>query len=58
MVRLFGRFLKDDRGATAVEYGLIAALISVMVVAVIPLLGPPLEALFKGTGDRLQSAGH
>lgn len=58
MVWSFTRFLKDDRGATAVEYGLIAALISVMIVAVFPLLGPPLEALFKGTGDRLESAGH
>lgn len=58
MARLFGRFLRDDRGATAIEYGLIAALISVVVVAVVPLLGPPLKALFEGTGSRLESAGN
>ncbi|PLR24433.1 Flp family type IVb pilin [Caulobacter zeae] len=57
MARLIGRFLQDDRGATAIEYGLIAALISVVVVAVVPLLGPPLEALFEGAGNRLESAG-
>ncbi|PVM91383.1 Flp family type IVb pilin [Caulobacter radicis] len=58
MARLFGRFLQDDRGATAIEYGLIAALISVVVVAVVPLLGPPLKALFEGAVGRLESAGN
>jgi pilus assembly protein Flp/PilA len=56
MVRFFQAFLKNDRGATAIEYGLIAALISVVVVAAVPLLGPPLIAAFEGVRDHLNTA--
>ena len=33
------KFLKDESGATAIEYGLIAALVSVAIIAVLALLG-------------------
>ncbi len=32
MTKIFARFLKDESGATAIEYGLIAALISVAII--------------------------
>ena len=39
MKNLFVRFVKDDSGATAIEYGLIAAGISVAIIAVVQGLG-------------------
>ena len=39
MKKLFARFMKDDSGATAIEYGLIAAGISVAIIAVVNGLG-------------------
>jgi pilus assembly protein Flp/PilA len=41
------RFLRDEEGATAIEYGLIAALISVAIIAAVGLLGQNLESVFN-----------
>lgn len=41
------RTLKDETGATAVEYGLIIGLIAVAVVAVLVLLGPEIARMFQ-----------
>ena len=46
MKNLFARFAKDESGATAIEYGLIAALISVVCIATWRLIGPALNARF------------
>ena len=43
MSKLFARFLKDESGATAIEYGLIAAGISVAIIAVVQGLGTNLK---------------
>lgn len=40
------RFLKDEDGATAIEYGLIAGLIAVVIIGALTLLGEDLDALF------------
>lgn len=40
------RFLKDESGATAIEYGLIAAAIGLMLVAVLPALRDALSTVF------------
>lgn len=48
MKNLMVRFLKDESGATAIEYGLIAAGISVAIVGAVDLLGTTLDTLFKG----------
>ena len=40
------KFLFDDSGATAIEYGILAALMSVAVIAAVTLLGPALMAKF------------
>lgn len=45
-MKLFKKFRKDEKGATAIEYGLIAALISVVIIAALQLLGPQLEGTF------------
>ena len=51
------RFLKNESGATAVEYGLIAALIGVVIIAGATLLGTALNAKFQAIGATVQSAG-
>lgn len=40
------RFKNDESGATAIEYGLIAGLVSVLLVTALVLLGPKLTAVF------------
>ena len=47
MKNLFWRFMKDDSGATAIEYGLIAAGISVAIIAVVNGLGSNLNTKFS-----------
>lgn len=53
MITLFQRFAKDESGATAIEYGLIAALISVALIAGATTLGTKLNATFEGIGGKL-----
>ena len=50
------RFLKDESGATAIEYGLIAALISVGIIAAATALGNSLTDLFNGISNELDNA--
>jgi pilus assembly protein Flp/PilA len=50
------RFLKEEEGATAIEYGLIASLISVAIVAVLLTLGPQLTAVFQKVQDSLKTS--
>jgi pilus assembly protein Flp/PilA len=46
MNKLFA-FLRDESGATAIEYGLIAALISVVIITAVTLVGTNLTATFN-----------
>ena len=46
MINLIKRFVKDEAGATAVEYGLVAAGISVAIIAVVQGLGSKLSSTF------------
>lgn len=45
--------LKDRRGATAIEYGLIAAGVSVVIAATVWLIGDNLSTIFTGIKDAL-----
>jgi pilus assembly protein Flp/PilA len=47
MKTLFSRFVKDESGATAIEYGLIAAGISVAIIAVVQGLGSSVSSALK-----------
>ena len=47
-------FLKDQSGATAIEYGLIAAGIAVAIIAIVNTVGTNLNAVFKKISDSLQ----
>ncbi len=54
MTKLFARFMKDESGATAIEYGLIAALISVALITGATALGSQLDSTFKDLAGKLK----
>lgn len=56
MSNFMNRFLKDESGATAIEYGLIAGLVSVVIVTALVLLGPKLLAVFTSITTALPGA--
>lgn len=56
MNKLFAKFLKDESGATAIEYGLIAALIALAIVTGAGLLGNALDNQFSDIADRLSDS--
>jgi pilus assembly protein Flp/PilA len=57
MINLLKCFLKDETGATAIEYGLIAAGISVAIIAVVNTLGGQLQNTFTTVSTQLGTAG-
>jgi pilus assembly protein Flp/PilA len=54
MKNIVARFLKDDSGATAIEYGLIAAGISLAIIAVVNGLGSNLNTKFNDINSSLK----
>jgi pilus assembly protein Flp/PilA len=56
-VKTFIQFLGDQSGATAIEYGLIAAGISVAIIAVVMALGSQLQTTFSTVSSQLATAG-
>jgi len=50
------QFIDDQSGATMIEYGLVAALVSVAAIAALQLLGSELQNIFNRVSTILQSA--
>jgi pilus assembly protein Flp/PilA len=57
MSKFFSRFARNESGATAVEYGLIAALIGVVIIAGAGALGTALNDKFTTIGTTVTNAG-
>jgi pilus assembly protein Flp/PilA len=55
MKKAFARFMKDESGATAIEYGLIAAGISVAIIAIVNTLGTSLRTTFTTVNTQLNT---
>jgi pilus assembly protein Flp/PilA len=53
---LLSRFLRDESGVTAIEYGLIAALISVVIITAAAAVGTQLANVFNGIAGSLAAA--
>jgi pilus assembly protein Flp/PilA len=53
MSKFVTRFLKDESGATAIEYGLIAALIAVVIVTAVTAVGTKLTGVFNTVQTKL-----
>ena len=56
MMKLLRRLRRDESGATAIEYGLIAALISVALIAGATTLGETLNTTFQGLSNKMTAA--
>ncbi|GJD55840.1 hypothetical protein MTDSW087_03838 [Methylobacterium dankookense] len=52
-MKLIAAFLKDRRGATAIEYGMIAALIAVVIIGTLKIIGTQLDAKFNSISAQL-----
>jgi pilus assembly protein Flp/PilA len=53
MKTLFTRFAKDESGATAIEYGLISALIAVVIITAVTTVGTNLKTTFNTVATKL-----
>jgi pilus assembly protein Flp/PilA len=48
------KFIRDEQGATAIEYGLIAALIAVVIIVAVAAVGTNLSAMFNNVSNHLK----
>ena len=53
-MKTFARFIADNSGATAIEYGLIAALIAVVIIAAVTAVGTNLSVTFTSVSTALK----
>lgn len=56
MLKHITTFLKDEEGATAIEYGLIAGLLAVAIVTILGLTGGSLKGIFSTVKSKLDGA--
>jgi pilus assembly protein Flp/PilA len=56
MNKLISRFVRDESGATAIEYGLIAALIAVVIITALTTIGTNLSAKFNSVATTLSGS--
>jgi len=56
MSKIVTRFFKDESGATAIEYGLIAALIAAVLITALSNIGKNLNGTFETIATKVQSA--
>lgn len=56
MKTLINRFVKDESGATAIEYGLIAGLLSIVIIGALQLTGTSLTSVFTNIQTQLSTA--
>jgi len=54
MQNLFSRFVRDESGATAIEYGLIAALIAVVIITMLTTIGTNLNNVLTKVAGNLK----
>lgn len=57
MTKFISRFAKDESGATAIEYGLIAALVAVALIGTLTALSGKIAAMFGRIGTAMDAAG-
>ncbi len=53
---MIAKFLRDESGATAIEYGLIAALVSVAAITALTAMGDSLSSMFNAVSSELDNA--
>lgn len=58
MLKILRKFRKDQSGVTAIEYGLIAAMVGVAIIGGVTILGDSLDTLFTDVSTTLDNAGN
>jgi pilus assembly protein Flp/PilA len=53
MFKMLSRFVSDDSGVTAIEYGLIASLVAVVIITAVTLVGTNLSATFNTIAGKI-----
>jgi pilus assembly protein Flp/PilA len=56
LTQIVQKFVRDEDGVTAIEYGLIAALIAVFIIASVTIVGSKLDAVFTAISTAIQGA--
>lgn len=56
MIKFLSKFRRDEEGATAIEYGLIAALIAIALIASLTLVGGSLSEIFSTVSTKVEAA--
>lgn len=56
MIKFLSKFRRDEEGATAIEYGLIAALIAIALIASLTLVGGSLSEIFTTVSSKVEAA--
>lgn len=56
MLEMLKQFVRDEEGVTAIEYGLIASLIAIMIIVGATTVGQKLDGLFQYIGSVLKTA--
>ena len=56
MINNISKLIRDESGATAIEYGLIAALVSVAAIGALTAMGDSLKTMFTAVSDELKAA--
>lgn len=56
MRSIFNRLMQDESGATMIEYGLIAALISVAAIGALTAMGESVDGIFNFVSEKLEAA--
>lgn len=56
LTTMFRQFMRDEEGVTAIEYGLIAALIAIVIIASLQIVGTQLNITFSKIGSALTAA--
>jgi len=56
VIRFIKKFVRQDEGATMIEYGLLAALVSIAALSALQVLGPALQTIFNNVATAISSA--
>lgn len=56
MLKMLKQFVHDEQGVTAIEYGLIAALIAVVIIGTVTTVGTKLDGVFQTIANALPAA--
>ena len=56
MKRVFDNLIADEKGVTAIEYGLIAALVAVVIIGAVEAVGTSLQSTFSTVSTELSTA--